>query len=164
MNSSEFIIPQDQIKNNIVTSGFFGKSWGWHDVFGKFWDRQQFLQPQGGIIFSYFRVWHCIFFFPDPTMACFLTLCKLLFLRPESRAWKSCSQTRVFFFFGSGTAFSSSQTRPWLTFRRYVNSFFSYSGLECENHALRPGFSSFSGLALHFLLPRPDHSLLFGVM
>ena len=26
MNSSEFIIPQDQIKNNIVTSGFFGKS------------------------------------------------------------------------------------------------------------------------------------------
>ena len=43
-----------QLQAFSVTSGFFGKSWGWHDVFGKFWDGQQFLQPLGGVIFSSF--------------------------------------------------------------------------------------------------------------
>ena len=122
MNSSEFIIPQDQIKNNIVTSGFFGnfrlfgKSWGWHDVFGKFWDRQQFLHPQGGVIFSLFRVQRGIFLLPDPTMACFSVLCKLLSLMLGSSARKMGSRTRLFFITGSGAAFSFSQTRPLLVF------------------------------------------------
>lgn len=70
----------------------------------------------------------------------------------------------LFFFFGSSAAFSFSQTRPWLIFRRYVNFFLSRKGLARENQSLGPGLSHFSGLTWRFPSSRPDHGLFFGVM
>lgn len=76
---------------------------------------------------------------------------------------KSDSRTRLFSFFGSSAVFSSSQTRPWLAFRRYVNFFLSRKGLARENQSLGPGLSFFPGLAQHFLSPRPDHDLFLAL-
>ena len=80
-----------------------------------------------------------------------------------SGARKSVSRTRLFSFFGSSAAFSFSQTRPWLIFRRYVNFFLSRKGLARENQSLGPGLSFFPGLARHFLSPRPDHDLFLAL-
>ena len=75
-----------------------------------------------------------------------------------SGARKSDSRTRLFSFFGSSAVFSSSQTRPWLVFRRYANFFFSCSGPAREKWALGPGFSHFSGLAHGKWAPSPNFS------
>ncbi len=69
----------------------------------------------------------------------------------------------LFFFLGSSAAFSFSQTRLRLIFRRYVNFFLSRKGLAREKWALGPDFSSFPGLARHFLSPRPDHDLFLAL-
>ena len=87
----------------------------------------------------------------------------------------------LFFFLGSSAAFSFSQTRLRLIFRRYVNFFLSrkgparekwalgpdfshFSGLAHGKWALGPGFSHFSGLTWHFPSLRPNYGLFFGVM
>ena len=71
MNSSEFIIPQDQIKHNIVTSGFSAN-------------------PDANAMFS---------------------------VNPKQTAVPATpGRHNLFFFFGSGAAFSFSQTRLWLVF------------------------------------------------
>ncbi len=69
----------------------------------------------------------------------------------------------LFFFLGSSAAFSFSQTRLRLIFRRYVNFFLSRKGLARENQSLGPGLSFFTGLARHFLSPRPDHDLFLAL-
>lgn len=69
----------------------------------------------------------------------------------------------LFFFLGSSAAFSFSQTRLRLIFRRYVNFFLSRKGLARENQSLGPGLSFFPGLARHFLSPRPDHDLFLAL-
>ena len=91
-------------------------------------------------------------------MACFSALCKLLSLPQGSSARKMGSRTRLFFLPGSGAVFSSSQTRPWLVFRCYVNFFLSRSGPAREKWALGPDFSHFSGLAHGKWAPRPGFS------
>ncbi len=118
MNSSEFIIPQDQIKNNIVTSGFS-------------------VNPETGAMFS---------------------------VNLEQTAVPATpGRHNLFFFLGSSAAFSFSQTRLRLIFRRYVNFFLSRKGLARENQSLGPGLSFFTGLARHFLSPRPDHDLFLAL-
>ena len=69
----------------------------------------------------------------------------------------------LFFFFGSSAAFSFFQTRLRLIFRRYANFFLSCSDPAREKWALGPDFSSFPGLARHFLSPRPDHDLFLAL-
>ena len=96
-------------------------------------------------------------------MACFSALCKLLSLMLGSSAWKMGSQTRLVFLPGSSAVFSSSQTRPWLVFRCYVNFFLSRSGPAREKWALGSGLSSFPGLAQEKWAPRPGLSSFSGL-
>jgi hypothetical protein len=96
-------------------------------------------------------------------MACFSALCKLLSLMLGSSAWKMGSQTRLVFLPGSSAVFSSSQTRPWLVFRCYVNFFLSRSGPAREKWALGSGLSSFPGLAQENQALEPDLSSFPGL-
>ena len=80
-----------------------------------------------------------------------------------SSAWKMGSQTRLVFLPGSSAVFFSSQTRPWLVFRCYVNFFLSLSGLAQENQTLEPDLSSFPGLAHENQALEPDLSSFPGL-